>query len=84
MPSFLVETYVPKMAPNDARVARRRARMAARQLSREGEPVRYLRTTLLPEDETCFHLFEATSEGAVAEVCRRAGLGSPRIVQALE
>jgi hypothetical protein len=83
MPSFLVETYVPKMAQNDARVARR-ARMAARQLSREGEPVRYLRTTLLPEDETCFHLFEAASEDAVAEVCRRAGLGTPRIVRAVE
>jgi hypothetical protein len=58
--------------------------MAARQLSREGEPVRYLRTTLLPEDETCLHLFEAASEEAVAEVCRRAGLGTPRIVRAVE
>jgi hypothetical protein len=46
--------------------------------------VRYVRTTLLPGDETCFHVFEAASEEAVAETCRRAGLGSPRIVPALE
>jgi hypothetical protein len=40
--------------------------------------------TFLPRDETCFHLFVADSEEAVADVCRRAGLGSPRIVPALE
>jgi muconolactone delta-isomerase len=84
VPSYLVETYVPRMDADGARAARQRARGAARQLSREGEPVRYLRTTLLPEDETCFHLFEADSEDAVAEVCRRAGLAEPRIVRAVE
>jgi hypothetical protein len=33
-----------------------------------------VRTTLLPEDETCFHVFDATSADAVGEVGRRAGL----------
>ena len=84
MPSYLVETYVPRAQAHDARAAGRSARAAARQLSREGAPVRYVRTTLLPGDETCFHVFEAASEEAVAETCRRAGLGSPRIVPALE
>ena len=40
--------------------------------------------TFLPGDETCFHLLVAESEDAVAEACRRAGLGSARIVPALE
>jgi hypothetical protein len=84
MPSYLVEAYVPRAQAQDARAAGRRARAAARQLAREGASVRYVRTTLLPEDETCFHLFEAGSEEAVAEVCRRAGLGSARIVPVLE
>ena len=84
MPSYLVETYVPKARPRDARAAGRRARTAASDVSRCGEPVRYVRTTFLPGDETCFHLFLADSEDAVAEVCRRAGLGSVRIVRALE
>jgi hypothetical protein len=43
-----------------------------------------VRTTFLPEDETCFHVFEAVSEDAVAEVFRRAGIGSGRIVSAVE
>jgi hypothetical protein len=40
--------------------------------------------TFLPRDETCFHVFVADSETAVADVCRQAGLRSPRIVPALE
>jgi hypothetical protein len=53
-------------------------------VSRRGEPVRYVRTTFLPDEKTCFHVFVAYSEEAVAEVCRRAGLGSARIMPAVE
>jgi hypothetical protein len=84
MPRYLVEIYVPQAHADDARAAGQRARAAARQLSRKGEPVRYVRTTLLPGDETCFHVFDASSENAVAEVCRLAWLETPRIVRALE
>jgi hypothetical protein len=38
----------------------------------------------LTDDETCFHVFEAASAQIVHEVCRRAELGSPRIVPAME
>jgi Protein of unknown function (DUF4242) len=84
VPSYLVETYVARMNADDARAAARRARTAARELAREGESVRYVRSTFLPGDETCFHVFEASSEKTVAEACRRAELGTPRIVPALE
>jgi hypothetical protein len=84
MPKYLVETYVPRRDADAARAAGRRARAAARQLSGEGKSVRYVRTTFLPRDETCFHIFEAASEEAVTEVCRRAEVDSPRIVPALE
>jgi hypothetical protein len=84
VPSYLVETYVPKIRAHDVRASGQRARSAARQLTREGAAVRYIRTTFLPGDETCFHVFEAASEEVVAEACLRAGLGSPRIVPAVE
>jgi hypothetical protein len=38
----------------------------------------------LPEDETCFHLFEAPTPATVEEACRRAALGPTRIVRAQE
>jgi hypothetical protein len=56
----------------------------AQSLSRGSTPVLYARTSFLPGDETFFHIFEAGSEEAVGEVCRQAGIGSARIVPALE
>ncbi len=84
MRSYLVEAYMPRSQPEQARAAGRRARAAAEQLSREGIPVSYVRTTFLPDDETCFHVFEADSAAAVEEVSRRADLGCTRVVPAIE
>jgi Nickel responsive protein SCO4226-like len=84
VPKYLVEAYIPRSRLSEARVAGRDARAAAEELAREGTPVCYVRTTFLPDDETCFHVFEAASEEAVGEVCRRAGIGSGRIVPAVE
>ena len=84
MPKYLVESYIPRSRAREARAAGRDARIAAEELAREGTQVRYVRTTFLPDDETCFHIFEAVSEKAVGEACRRAGIGSGRIVPAIE
>jgi hypothetical protein len=46
-------------------------------------PVRFVRAIFMPEDETCFFLYEAGSVEAVREAARRAGLGSERITAAL-
>ena len=84
MPRYLVESYIPRSRAREARAAGRDARTAAEELVREGTPVRYVRTTLLPDDETCFHIFDATTEEAVGEACRRAGIATGRIVPAIE
>ena len=34
----------------------------------DGVPIRYVRSTYLGEDETCFHLFEAESAQQVADL----------------
>ena len=46
--------------------------------------MRYLRSIYVPEDETCFHLFESPSIEGVEEVGRRAGLVFNRITEAVE
>ena len=84
MRSYLVEVYLPRARGHEAGATGSRARAAAEELSREGTPVRYVRTTFLPDDETCFHLFEASSAEVVEEVSRRAELGRARIVPAIE
>ena len=84
MPSYLVEVYVPRSRAAEARAAGRRADSAAEKLTREGTPVRYVRTTFLPDDETCFHFFEASSAETVEEVSRRAQVGRARVILAVE
>ncbi len=82
MPTYLVEAYTPRLHPQEACAAGRRARAAAEKLSREGVPIRYVRTTFLPDDETCFHLFEAASAEVVEEAGSRAELGRMRVIPA--
>jgi hypothetical protein len=80
---FLVELYISRT--DAAAVERRatRARLAAEQLTREGTPVRYLRSIFVPEDETCFLLCEAASVETVRETARRAALRFERIGEAV-
>jgi len=79
-----VEVYLPRSRAHEARATARNARAAAKALAQEGVPIRYVRTTYLPDDETCFYLFEAASTDIVEEAGRRAGLGRARIVPAVE
>jgi hypothetical protein len=59
-------------------------RRAATALTLEGLPVRHLRSTCLPEDELCFHLFEASADALVVEVGARAGAALERVVEAVD
>ena len=81
MASYLVEHYFPGWSAEQLEQATARLRAAARQVSREGMAVHYLRGVFLPEDETCLHLFDAGSLEAVGEASRRADLdgGSEQI-----
>jgi hypothetical protein len=82
--NYLVEVYLPRSRAHEARETARRARAAAEALAHQGVPIRYVRTTYLPDDETCFHVFAAASADIVEEAGRRAELGRTRIVPAVE
>jgi hypothetical protein len=79
VPSFLVESYLVEEPGAVAEALTRAQRVAAL-----GEGVSYLRTTLVPADEACLHLFEAPSADALSEATRRAELDHLRIVEAVE
>ena len=83
MTGFLVELYVSQSDAAAVAHGAERTRLAAEELTREGTPVRYLRSIFVPEDETCFFLYEAESADAVREATRLAGLSSVRITEAL-
>jgi Nickel responsive protein SCO4226-like len=83
MAEYLLELYVSREDPCAVASGAERARTAAEELTEEGTPVRYVRAIFVPEDETCFFLYEAGSVEAVREAARRAGLGSERVTEAL-
>jgi hypothetical protein len=80
---FLVELYVSRTQPLAAEQGAERARLVAEQLTREGTPVRCLQSIFVPEDETCFHLYEAASADDVRAAAERAGLLFERVAEAV-
>ncbi|MEX0817838.1 MAG: nickel-binding protein [Gaiellales bacterium] len=83
MADFLAEVYTPRL--DGAALAKLVARLEAVAETMSAEtPVTYLRSIHVPEDETCFHLFEAESAEVVYETGRRAGLTFDRVAAAVE
>ncbi|HMC39004.1 MAG TPA: hypothetical protein VKI19_05025 [Acidimicrobiales bacterium] len=83
MSEYLVEVYLSRSAAHGGAPSAHRVAGAADQLSREGRPVRLLQAVFVPDDETCFYLFEAQSDETVIEAARRSGLLYERLVQAV-
>ena len=81
MPSYLVESYLPRSA-SALEDASEHARLAAEHAP--GGGVRYVRTTVLQADETCFHAFDAASLEDLEAALARVGLVADRIVQSDE
>lgn len=84
MPSFLAETYLSRLRASRVRDREGRAREAARELTKRGLPVRFIRSIFIPQDEICFFVFEAVSADAVGAACARAALRFERVVEAVE
>jgi hypothetical protein len=79
---FLLERYASRSDSKAVAAGAERARRAAERMSREGTSVRLVRSIFVPEDETCFELYEAESLDAVREAARRAELRVDRITRA--
>jgi hypothetical protein len=74
MPEFLAETFAAGGAADVAR---------AGQASQDGAPVRFLGAILVPEEETCFWLYQAPSAAAVRAAMTGARLRPERITPAV-
>jgi hypothetical protein len=80
---YVVERYLPGLRTSDLRRALIALERATEQLRGEGSQVRYLGSTIVARDESCFCQFEGASETEVTDANRRAGLSFDRIVPAV-
>jgi hypothetical protein len=80
---YVVERYVPGVSPSELERALSQLESIAEQMRSEGIALRWLGSTIVPQDEACFCQFDAPSEDAAAEANRRAHLTFDRIVGAV-
>lgn len=80
---FLAERYISAGSSAAALEDAIEARAATAALTREGTPIRFLGSTLVPADETCFSLFEASDLDAVRSLAARASIAFHRINEAV-
>ena len=80
---YVVERYLPGLSRTNLLPRLSRLEPVTEELREEGSVVRYLGSTIVLEDETCFCQFEGSSDTAVTEANRRADLPFDRIVPAV-
>ena len=81
--SYLVETFLTRGQAHDRPAGEDRARSAAAELAQGGASVRFRFAIHVPDDETCFYVFDAASAHEAVLVAQRAGLDPIRVVEAV-
>ena len=80
--TFVIETYLSRARAGELPETVRRLREAVARAPTREQPVRYVRSFFVPQDEICSHVVEAPSIDVTSELTQRAGLQADRIVEA--
>jgi Nickel responsive protein SCO4226-like len=78
---FMVERYLPGVTAGQLDQATRGLASAAAALAAEGVLVRYLSSTFVPTEESCFCRFEGGTADDVRLVCEQARVPYARIFE---
>lgn len=84
MQVFMVERSLKGIAMDALAAAQKKAIETSEGLTRSGTPVRYIRTTFVPEEGCCMCLFAAERSDDVKRANELAGIPFNRIVPALD
>jgi hypothetical protein len=81
--AYLIEHYRPGRDLAELTSSIARVRETVLEMERAGEPVHYVSSTIVPNDESFLCVIEAASERAVAEAYARADVPFERISAAI-
>ncbi len=84
MPYFVVQRHLPGVTQDALVGAGLRAKTCAAEMTQEGQPVRWIRSYFIPEEERTHCYFEAASAEVVQELNRRAQIPFTAILQVHE
>jgi hypothetical protein len=79
MKEYMVEQYLPGITARERDETSARLAAAADELTAQGLELRYFGSTFVPEEDSCFSRFEASSRDLVQSACERARLPVARI-----
>ena len=82
--TYLVEHYWPGITEPEFRRSAALVSASAERLAESGEPILFLHSTLVPEDEAAFCVLEAASAELVDRAYQAAGITYERLVEAVE
>ena len=84
MSVYMVERSLKGLPMSDLAQAQQRAISTAQAMTREGTPVRYIRSTFAPDSGRCMCLFEAGDPEHVKQLNTKANIPFDSIVPALD
>lgn len=79
----MVEHYWPGVTAAEFAAAAEQVQARVEELARAGKRVRYLHSTLVPEDEAGYGVLESDSRALVEEAYARAGVPFERVVESI-
>ncbi len=83
MTLYITERFLPGVTSEQLLDTARCAKSTTAKMTEEGTAVRYLHSTFIPADETCFCLFDGPSGETVREANERAEVPFERSVEAV-
>lgn len=84
MQVYMVERSLKGIPMEQLAAAQQRAIGTASQMSAAGTPVRYIRSTFVPESGQCLCLFSADDAQQVKALNEKAGIPCDKVVAALD
>lgn len=84
MQVYLVERSLKGIPMDQLASAQQRAIGTAAEMSAAGTPIRYIRSTFVPESGQCMCLFSADDAGQVRALNEKAGIPFDKVVPALD
>ena len=82
MPQYVVERHLPNFTGEMVAAAAKRAKQTTLAMTREGTPIRYMRSIFIPGEDKCYCLFEGESADTVRQANERAELPVKSISEA--
>jgi hypothetical protein len=79
-----VEHYWPGLTTEIFRATAERVRRTAEAMARDGTPIRYWHSTMVPADEAAYSVIDAVSQDLVKELYARSAIRFARITAFLE